>query len=313
MRPVVNELPSASCRWSSRLALFAVALLLVTGLLHRFLGLPTPTAIILVVTVYGLAALALAAGLVGLIGIWRFGSPGGARVAFGATVSALILASPIVLAALAREHPVLNDISTDLDNPPAFEVLGAKRVGWANPARYPGGDAAEEQAKAYPDIVPLAVNRSAEETFDLAMQSLRRLRYSIAIERAPQEGGVDGYAEANDYTMILGFTDDIAIRVKAIGDSSVLDVRSSSRYGRSDLGRNAERIREIFRELVLRLESTVPAADEIAAAAAAKEEAAKKKLKGQKNADRGKEALRKSRDAARRASRREQEQIDPPP
>jgi len=37
-------------------------------------------------------------------------------------------------------------------------------------------------------------------------------------------------------------------------------VRSASRFGRHDLGRNAERVRQVLKEIVMRLESVVPAA-----------------------------------------------------
>ena len=38
-----------------------------------------------------------------------------------------------------------------------------------------------------------------------------------------------------------------------------IDVRSASRYGRHDLGRNADRVRQILKEIVVRMESVVPA------------------------------------------------------
>jgi hypothetical protein len=39
-----------------------------------------------------------------------------------------------------------------------------------------------------------------------------------------------------------------------------VDVRSASRYGGHDLGRNADRVRVILKEIVTVMESTVPAA-----------------------------------------------------
>jgi uncharacterized protein (DUF1499 family) len=41
----------------------------------------------------------------------------------------------------------------------------------------------------------------------------------------------------------MGFTDDIVVRVAPTTSGSRIDLRSSSRYGRSDFGVNAERIR----------------------------------------------------------------------
>ena len=41
----------------------------------------------------------------------------------------------------------------------------------------------------------------------------------------------------------MGFTDDVVVRVTPAGAGSRIDLRSSSRYGRSDFGVNATRIR----------------------------------------------------------------------
>jgi len=41
----------------------------------------------------------------------------------------------------------------------------------------------------------------------------------------------------------MGFTDDIVVRITPAGAGSRIDLRSSSRYGRSDFGVNAARIR----------------------------------------------------------------------
>ena len=52
-----------------------------------------------------------------------------------------------------------------------------------------------------------------------------------------------GTLEAVDTTTIMGFKDDIVIRISREGDSSIIDLRSVSRVGVSDLGANAKRIR----------------------------------------------------------------------
>ena len=57
----------------------------------------------------------------------------------------------------------------------------------------------------------------------------------------------EGRIEASESTFWYGFTDDIVIRVGPAGDGaeagSRIDMRSLSRWGRSDLGINAARIR----------------------------------------------------------------------
>ena len=48
--------------------------------------------------------------------------------------------------------------------------------------------------------------------------------------------------DATATTFWFGFKDDVAVRVRAQGAGSVIDVRSTSRVGLSDLGANAARI-----------------------------------------------------------------------
>ena len=62
-----------------------------------------------------------------------------------------------------------------------------------------------------------------------------------------------GLVEATATTFWFGFKDDVAVRVTAgASGGSVVDVRSVSRVGQSDLGANAGRIGEILQGLGVR-------------------------------------------------------------
>ena len=131
---------------------------------------------------------------------------------------------------------------------------------------------------AYPDIRPIKINRSSEEAFELATDAVRRLDMKIVRQEAPNlETGKPGVLEVVDRTMILGFYDDVAIRVTGDANDARIDVRSASRYGTHDLGRNAERTRRILKEIIARLESVVPARKEKVAKTTAKEKPKVKK------------------------------------
>ena len=51
------------------------------------------------------------------------------------------------------------------------------------------------------------------------------------------------------YTPIMGFSEDIAVRVVADGDGSRVDLRSSSRYFEHDLGSNAARLTRLIDDI----------------------------------------------------------------
>jgi uncharacterized protein (DUF1499 family) len=303
-------MPLRSSLWSPRLAVFALALVAVALLLHRFFGMPTPVLLNVVAAGLGLALLAVVLGALAAVGVWRTGRPGAARILLGMTLGLAMLAVPVSAGFLARSHPRLNDVTTDVDNPPAFVKLASLRTGMANPAAYPVAEFAERQRTAYPDLLPLDINRPPAETFDLVVDVLKAMQMTVVAEEAPSEENPAGSAEAVDRTLVLGFYDDVAIRVSPIGDSGEpnarVDLRSSSRYGRSDFGANAQRLRDIMREIVARLEATVPAPGEVPTAK-------KKNLKPGRNADREKAGGRRSQGDVRPDARRAPERRAPQP
>ena len=68
-------------------------------------------------------------------------------------------------------------------------------------------------------------------------------------ERAPQPPRGVGRIEAVARTPIMGFREDVSIRVSPDGEDSRVDIRSSSRYFESDLGSNAARVTKFIDEL----------------------------------------------------------------
>ncbi len=259
MKFVVSERVPASARWTSRLALFSVGVLLTAIFLHRVFSMPTPTAIYLAAAAYAVAGAAVLMGLFAASRIWVEGSAGTARVVVGLIVGIAMLMAPVVLWLSFDRLPTINDITTDTATPPAFVKLASARGPGANKTDYPGAPFAKAQGAAYPDLQPLVIERSSEETFEVVAEALRRLKMTI-VREDPPEGTAPGAIEAVERTLVLGFYDDIAVRVSGDARASRVDLRSASRYGRHDLGRNAERMRRIMREIVTRLEATVPTA-----------------------------------------------------
>jgi uncharacterized protein (DUF1499 family) len=312
MQFVVLQPTPAASRWTSRIALFSLIVLVTAFFLHRLFGMPTVVALNLVKLAYAGIGVALLLGAAAAIGIWRNGGMGTARVVFSLGVSLVMLAGPLVLAMLARDFPPINDLTTDTSAPPEFEMLGRMRGPGANSAVYPGETFAKRQAHAYPDLRPMLLDRSSEEAFELVAEAVRRLKMDIIREEAPSdEVGHTGIIEAVDRTLVLGFYDDVAIRVGGDDKRARIDIRSASRFGSNDLGRNAERIRALMREIVVRLEVMVPTAD--GDRAQSSKHPSRPLLKREKDGDPKSADPDKSRDRARLDARREQEQKGKPP
>jgi uncharacterized protein (DUF1499 family) len=289
--------PVRSARWARGIALFSVGLLLVTVVLHRLFALPTPLAINLFVVGLAGAGLSVLVGLAAIARIWFTGHAGAGSAALGVLLGLAALAGPFGYALAHSNLPWIYDVTTDPANPPAFAVLASRPQG-ANAIAYPGQPFADLQAKAYPDLRPLVMDRSAEEAFELVEEAVRRLHWQVIVEEPPTTGkeAAPGVIEATEQTLLVGFPDDIVIRIEGNATHARIDARSASRYGGFDFGQNAARLRGLFAEIRARMEVTPSAA----VAAAAKDKAsgtaaARALLKRQKGRDQRKAESRNAR------------------
>jgi uncharacterized protein (DUF1499 family) len=148
--------------------------------------------------------------------------------------------------------PPIHDITTDPDDPPAFDALLTHRAGrWVSRPDYDGPHAASEQRRAYPDIQPLVMNVALARAFDAAVATARELGWEIvAADRSA------GRIEAIATTSLMRFKDDVVVRLREHASGVRVDVRSKSRLGRGDLGTNARRIRRFLARTRDRLAQT---------------------------------------------------------
>ncbi|TFH70326.1 DUF1499 domain-containing protein [Gammaproteobacteria bacterium LSUCC0112] len=147
--------------------------------------------------------------------------------------------------------PPIHDISTDLENPPAFVDVLPLRGDNSNPTVYGTGNRnmtpeehAQRQRDAYPDVVTQRFNEPASAVFERARAAVDTLGWEL-VAAVPEEGRI----EATDTTFWFRFKDDVVIRIAETPEGTVLDARSTSRVGVSDVGKNAARLRAFFAEL----------------------------------------------------------------
>jgi uncharacterized protein (DUF1499 family) len=246
-------------RWSARLALFSVGLLLVALALHRLGFVSTLLALNLFAAGCAGGALAVLMGLAAFSQIWLHGQGGGLTVAIGIALPMLAVSVPAGFFAATYNLPRINDVTTDLASPPRFVILASRSPG-ANPSTYPGPDVGNLQAKAYPDIRTLVVDRPVDETFEVIEEVARRMRWTVvtAEVRAGRPPAKSAILEATDQTLIVGFVDDIVVRVAGTNSRARIDARSASRYGNFDFGQNAARLRKFLAEVAMRTDATSP-------------------------------------------------------
>jgi uncharacterized protein (DUF1499 family) len=180
----------------------------------------------------------LVLALVGLFATRGGKKRGRLRAALAVMVGAAVVAVPVFYMVKASKVPAIHDISTDVENPPAFSAVAPIRRGAPNPVEYGGPAIAEQQRKAYPDIGPVALDAPPDQAFQRALDAARDMGWEI-VDANPAQGRI----EATATTWWFGFKDDVVIRVSATEGGSKIDVRSLSRVGKSDVGTNAARIR----------------------------------------------------------------------
>ena len=163
--------------------------------------------------------------------IWK-----AALVAIGALVGTYLF--------IRTKYPIINDISTDLNNPPAF--FAAKEVSGIDPltTTYPE-EFRNIQRSAYPFVAPLAIGGDPQANYEKAIKvATEVMKWKIVATDAERL-----QFQALAQTPLLKFTDDIVVTIQGNEEQSIVNMRSRSRVGKGDFGANQKRITEFFRSL----------------------------------------------------------------
>jgi hypothetical protein len=248
--PYQSEPVSRLASWSRNLAVFSVVAVLVSIVIVRFGFLEIKPALATFFGALAIAVISILIGIAGAIAIWQNGSRGISRILLAFLINALLLAYPAYLAVQYRKLPPIYDITTDPVDPPRFEALARLRTGeGTNPAVYAGLYSAEQQRIAYPDIETVELEVPVLRAYELSLRLVTRRKWLVIDERPPTLPRRTGRIEAVARTPIMGFREDVSIRVTADGEDSRVDIRSASRYFDSDFGSNAARVRKLIDDL----------------------------------------------------------------
>ncbi|WP_231756997.1 DUF1499 domain-containing protein [Microbulbifer elongatus] len=236
-----------------------------------------------VFTGLGLAmvALALLSMLVFLWGMVRRHSEARTAALWAMLMGVIPVALPLFFVGQQNlSAPALYDISTDLKDPPQFDLLLSLRKEGDHSPDYPGSAAAvvQEKSPLYGDIKPLILTATPSEVISQAELVARDLGWRIIAVQAGK-----GQLEAVVRTPILGITQDVVVRIRPVDaqgnqeetperksadranstgadaatapepTSTRVDMRSASRTGSRDLGSNAESIRTFLQKLKQRV------------------------------------------------------------
>jgi hypothetical protein len=248
--PYQSEPVSSLATWARNLAIFSIIAVVVSILIVRFGFLEMKPALATFFGALACAGLSILVGLAAFAAIWQNGSRGMSRILLALLIDAVVLAYPAYLGLQYRKLPPIHDITTDPIDPPRFEALARLRSGeGANSAVYAGLYSAEQQRLAYPEIETVELEVPPQRAYEVTLQLIAKRKWLVIDERPPQPPRRIGRIEAVARTPIMGFREDVSIRITPDGEESRVDIRSSSRYFESDLGSNAARVTRLIEDI----------------------------------------------------------------
>lgn len=155
----------------------------------------------------------------------------------------------------ASSVPAIHDVATDLDDLPQFATLKLRddyleKVPDNDDARLAALPPLERwkaiHRQSYSDVRTVRVPGDVAQVTQRAQSLARERGWDIA--KVDAKGGI---VEATATTLFFRFKDDVVVRVRPepTGRGSIVDMRSISRVGGSDVGVNAQRIRAFLADL----------------------------------------------------------------
>jgi uncharacterized protein (DUF1499 family) len=239
----MNNNTRSAAWWSQAIMIGSIvgAALLPIGALGHRLGLWSfQTAFIFLGGGALLAVIAVIGGAIALIVVLRSGRLADRPLLYvGLLLGGAVVVLMLAQIGTARSVPPIHNISTDVADPPTFDVVIGLRGQNDNPIDYDIAAIAVPQQAAYPRVQTITSEQSAGDSFDRALEVLSGM--GLEIVNADRDGG---RIEAVATSFWFGFKDDLVVRIRANGAGSIVDLRSVSRVGLSDLGVNAKRIEE---------------------------------------------------------------------
>ena len=142
--------------------------------------------------------------------------------------------------------PAIHNISTNTTPAPSFDkALSLREILGSNPLEYRSNPKnAELQKQSYPELLPHASDLRAEELVRKVERILKEMEIEV-INLDLENLRIEAVATS----FWFGFEDDVLVQVRDYDNASIAEIRSVSRVGLSDLGKNASRIRKILAKL----------------------------------------------------------------
>ena len=284
MARIFAERYSTAALWCQRCAVFLVPYFAVVIVLYRFEKVETAQLFALLGVGFLIALTALVLAFRAVAELWSRGYRGGSKVVRGLFITIMVLLPFGYHAYLSLEHPLANDVSTDGFNPPDYINAEDTRAQMADQGVNAVGNYDRPHAltilSSYPQLQPRRYPAGPERVLEAVRfiiqenewpitgsQGIPEARPEVTDEELednkaqgddePDQESVDDAAEVPDdiylefleRTLVFGFENDVVVRIVSEDRNTVVDIRSSSRWGSHDFGYNARLIGSFLSQL----------------------------------------------------------------
>lgn len=267
---------SGAAIWCLRLAVISVPFFILTIFLHRSASITTEQAFWLIAFGIALLLASLSFGMRAVVDLWEKGYKGGRATVNGIVIAVLCLIPFGIQLGNALEHPQLNDVATDVINSPVLLRPVAGRNAENDDTIVYDEYTTRQIVANYPELVARRFDAPPERVARSIVEILNRWNWRIQAERnlprpEPDPATLDdetdelagGEEELEDLrvgetdagsdfpdiiiqaearSFIMKLPSHIVVRLTATGNSTLVDMRSLSVWGRHDFGSNADNI-----------------------------------------------------------------------
>lgn len=193
--------------------------------------------------------------ILGVIGMLLTRAPerrGAHNRALVGLVVGLVIAVPIFILLARGAKYVVNDITTDTDNPPEFTANQQLAFNQGFDLKYNKDKYAAKQQEIYGIVAPLKEKDPPAATFGKLKDLAAANPHWTIIATDPSTMTIEGVATSG----LFHFPDNFIIQVRPATDGgSLIEMRSKSRYGVGDFGVNYKRIHNFFDRIALARDS----------------------------------------------------------
>jgi hypothetical protein len=226
--------------WARRFGALALPLAAIPVLLHRGHLITSDNFLAVETAAMALAAAAVVMALIAFARLWFTGDQGWGRATLAFVFGALCLLPAGFFLWQAASIPASPDVSTDFTEAPLL-------VSFVE-SRFIGPEERARIEAAYPNARSRTYPIEAPQMFEVIGRLIDTEGWDIRATRTPigplDEGQINAVV-----TTLLGFSQEVAIRVAGSADGATIDMRSASLSAFPDFGENGQRVEGFLLEL----------------------------------------------------------------